>query len=192
MITRSTIALLVVLIGHQAIAQEPAKPVLLLKPSTLTVLMVEVTISRHMGDKLQSSTPYQLSVIPGGGSQLRMGGEVPVPTTTFTPIQKDDGKPVNPLTSFSYRSIGTNIDVNAGQVTDGQQYRLTVTIEETSIYPPESSPPSTKVTGAPAFRRYQSENALALRDGQSLNYTMATDRISGEVYRVNVKLTVVK
>ena len=31
-----------------------------------------------------------------------------------------------------------------------------------------------------------------LRDGQSLNYVMATDRISGEVYRVSVKLTVVK
>jgi hypothetical protein len=49
-----------------------------------------------------------------------------------------------------------------------------------------------KATGAPAFRSFKSNNTIALRDGQSLDYTMATDRISGEVYRVNIKLAVVK
>ena len=33
---------------------------------------------------------------------------------------------------------------------------------------------------------------MALRDGQSLDYTMATDRLSGETHRISVKLTVVK
>ena len=196
MIIRSAIALLLILIGQPyglpAIAQEPAKPVVNVKPASVTALMVEVTIARHLGEKRLSSTPYEVSVIPGLPSQLRMGGDVPVPSTTFTPVQKDDGgKPATPITSFGYRQIGTDIDVAAMQLADGQ-YRLTITIEESSIYPAELAPPTTKTTGAPAFRRFRSANSVALRDGQSLEYVMATDRISGEVYRVNVKMTVVK
>jgi hypothetical protein len=176
--------------GSLVAAQAPAKPAG--SSSTVTALMVEVTISRHLGDKRLSSTPYEVSVIPGDRSQLRMGGDVPIPSTTFTPAPKEDGgKPMQPITSWSYRSIGTDIDVTAAQPLDGQ-YRLTITIEETSIYPTELAPPTTKSTGAPAFRRFRSANSVAFRDGQSLEYVMATDRISGEVYRVNVKMTVVK
>ncbi|HJU42234.1 MAG TPA: hypothetical protein VJ691_05445 [Vicinamibacterales bacterium] len=174
--------------GSIAAAQQPAKPA----AASTTTLMVEVAISRHSGDKRLSSTPYEISVVPGDRSSLRTGGDVPVPTTTFTPPQKEDGgKPAQPLTSYSYRTIGTEIDVTAAQVTDGQ-YRLTLTVQETSIYPAEVSPATTKTTGAPAFRRFSSSNSVVFRDGQSLEYVMATDRISGEVYRVSVKLTVVK
>ena len=175
---------------------QPAKPVVAmappLKPATVSALMIDVTLSRYLGDKRVSSTPYTLSVIPDQRASLRMGGDVPIPQTTFTPVSKEEGKPAtNPLTSFGYRSFGTNIDVSASAGVDGQ-YRFTLTIEDSSIYPAESAPPTTKTTGAPAFRRYSSSNAIALRDGQSLEYTMATDRLSSEVVRVNVKLTVVK
>ena len=190
--------LLVALLGitGSARAQEPAKPApaAALKPSTtVTALMVDVTLSRYLGDKRLSSTPYTLSVIPDQKSSLRMGGDVPIPTTTFTPGQKEEGKEVRPpqtLSSYSYRSMGTNIDVSAGIIVDGQ-YRIGLTIEDSSIYPPENAPPTTKTTGVPAFRRFSSSNTITLRDGQSLDYTMATDRLSGEVYRVSVKLTVV-
>jgi hypothetical protein len=48
------------------------------------------------------------------------------------------------------------------------------------------------VAGAPAFRSLRSSNTLILRDGQSVDYTAATDRITGEVARISVKLTVIK
>ena len=177
-------------------AQEPAKPLPVvpapaLKPATVTALMVDVTVSRYLGDKRLSSTPYTVSVIPGQRSSLRMGGEVPVPAVSFAPAQKEGEKPASPLVSYSYRNIGTNLDVEASAGVDAQ-YRIILTIDDNSIYPPELAPPTTKTTGAPAFRKFGSTNALALRDGQSLEYTMATDRLSGEVVRVNVKLTVVK
>ena len=170
-------------------AQDPApKP----PPQALVQLMVDVTISRHLNDKTLSSTPYTLAVIPDNNrGSLRMGGEVPIPSTTFTPAAKEDGKPASPLTSYGYRSIGTSIDAVATAGAPGQ-FRVTLTIDENSIYPPELAPATTKTTGAPAFRSFKSTNTVALRDGQSLNYTMATDRLTGEVYRVTVKLTVVK
>jgi hypothetical protein len=184
--------------GADLIAQEPARPVEVRpaaqpEPATVVQLMVDVTISRHLNDKTISSTPYTLAVIPNGNrGSLRMGGEVPIPSTTFTPVSKEDGKPpANPLTSFGYRSIGTSIDAVATAGGTGQ-YRVTLTIDENSIYPPELAPPTTKTTGAPAFRTFKSTNTVALHDGQSLAYTMATDRLTGEVYRVTVKLSVVK
>jgi hypothetical protein len=44
----------------------------------------------------------------------------------------------------------------------------------------------------PIIRNFTSTNELTLRDGQSAQFTAATDRISGEVTRVDVTLNVVK
>jgi Flp pilus assembly secretin CpaC len=167
----------------------------------ITGLMVEVTISRYQGDKRISSLPYTVAASPDNQRHtLRVGGEVPIPSTTFTPVggpPKDavagggDTK-LAPLTSYGYRSIGTNIDVVSSPLEDGR-YRVGVTVEESSIYPPgETAKSVTTVPGVPAFRSLRSQNTLVLRDGQSVEYTAATDRISGEVARISVKLTVVK
>jgi hypothetical protein len=160
--------------------------------ASVTALMVEVTISRHLAEKRLSSMPYSLSVNPGDRSSLRMGGDIPIPTVTFTPGAKDDAKPPsNPVSSYGYRSIGTNIDVVAREGADGR-YNLTLTIDETSVYADDLAPATTKTTGAPAFRGFKSTNSMALRDGQSIEYTTATDRLTGEVYRVTVKMSVIK
>ena len=174
----------------EAIAQEPAKPVVPAKPA-ITAVMVDVTLARYLGEKKLSSTPYTIAVVPDNRSSLRMGGDVPVPSTTFAAAQKEGEKPTTPLVSYSYRTVGTNIDVQAQSIADGQ-YRISLTVEDSSIYPPDIAPPTTKSTGAPAFRSFKSSNVIALRDGQTLDYTMATDRLTGEVYRVTVKLTVVR
>ena len=196
MIIRGAPILLAILVSHApeslAGAQQPAKPAAVApRPAETALMIVEVTISRHLGDKRISSTPYSLAVVPANRSSLRMGGDVPVPSTTLTPVQKDDTAPAKPLTSFSYRPIGTNIDVVADRPVD-DHYIFSITIEESSIYPPETAPQTTKTSGAPAFRSFRSSNSISMRDGQTLEYVMATDRISGEVYRVGVKLTVVK
>jgi hypothetical protein len=157
--------------------------------------MVDVTVARYLGEKRLSSTPYSLSVLPDNKrSSLRMGGDVPVPTTTLTPATKEGEKAVAG-TSYSYRGVGTNIDVvctNVDGTPAARQYRITVTIDENSIYADDVAPATAKTTGAPAFRSFKSTNTFSLRDGQSVDYTAATDRLSGEVYRVTVKLTVIK
>jgi hypothetical protein len=200
MIRPFSIAALAVLAcsGSPALAQEPRPlpPVVQIVPpqpvasSGISALKVDVTIARDLNGKTLSSTPYSVSIVPGTKSQLRMGGDVPVPSTTFTPAQKEGEKPA-PLVSFSYRTVGTLIDAGAEAVAGGQ-WRITLNVEDSSIYPADLAPASAKVTGAPAFRSFRSNNALTLRDGQSMEYTMATDRVTGEVYRVSLKLTVVK
>lgn len=154
----------------------------------VSAVMVDLVVSRSLGEKRLSSTPYMLSVNPDQRSSLRIGGSIPVPSTTFTP--KEDGKGVAGV-SYGYRDIGTSIDVVAAPQA-GDTYRLTVTIDENSIYSDDLAPPTTKTTGAPAFRSFKSTNTLVMRDGQTIDYTMATDRLTGEVYRVSVKMTLVR
>jgi hypothetical protein len=181
--------LLAAAIARAPLAAQGATQPVAAKP--ISALMVDIVVSRNLAEKRLSSTPYKLSVAPEQRSSLRIGGSVPIPQTTFVPAQKDDAKPTAvPLSSFSYRDIGTNIDVIAGRQ-QGELFTVGVIIEETSIYADDLAPPTTKTTGAPAFRRFHSSNTLMMRDGQTIEYTMATDRLTGEVYRVSVKVTVV-
>ena len=177
-----------------AAAQEPLQPV---RPAgrTDTGLIVEVTLTRNLGDKVLSSTPYSLAVVQDIRSSLRIGGEVPVPSTTITPAKEDaNGKSITtatPIMPYGYRPVGTFIDVNAIAAQNGQ-FRLSITIEDSSIYPPELAPPTTKTTGAPGFRSFKSTNSFLLRDGQQQDYAIGVDRLTGEVSRVTVKLSVEK
>ena len=162
------------------------------RPPSTTTLMVEITVNRIRDGKRVSSIPYTLAVTPDGPrSTLRIGGEVPIPTTTFTPGKDPTA---NPFASFSYRNVGTSIDVLANAVTDGG-YRLNVTFEESSVYPPgeaEKSGMTTKGTAAPAFRSLRASNAFTIRDAQTVEFTAGSDLISGETARIAVKMTVVK
>lgn len=157
-----------------------------------TALMVEVTLSRYQGDKRVSSLPYTLAVTPDSNrSNLRVGGQIPIPTTTVTPASSANDKAAA-AASYSYRDIGTNIDVTATPADDGR-YRVVLAVEENSIYPPaEAAKNSISPTGAPAFRSLRSSNTVILRDGQLVEYVAATDRITGETARISVKLTVLK
>jgi type II secretory pathway component GspD/PulD (secretin) len=141
-------------------------------------LMVEVTLSRHQGEKRLSSLPYTVAVTPDGNRfHLRVGGQIPVTTTTFTPSDKPEGGKTG--FSYNYRDIGTLIDVTATATDDGR-YRVLVTVEDSSVYPPaEVAKTDAGPAGVPAFRSFRSMNAVILRDGQSIEYVAATDRISG-------------
>jgi type II secretory pathway component GspD/PulD (secretin) len=99
---------------------------------------------------------------------------------------------MNPLMSYSYRDIGTNIDVTASAAADGG-YRVQVTLEESSVYPSsDGAKGDSPVAGVPSFRSFRATNNLNMKDGQVIEFTAATDRINGEITRISVKLTVLK
>lgn len=62
-------------------------------------------------------------------------------------------------------------------------------IEESSVYTDATAAPETpRVNDLPVFRSFCSSNTLMLRDGQTSQFTAATDRVSGEVVKVDVTL----
>jgi hypothetical protein len=156
-------------------------------------LRVQVVLTTYQGEKKLSSVPYTMSVnatsgpFPGVPSQMRMGVKVPVPAMAPSTI---DGKPINmgggPVV---YQDIGTNIDCTAVALDDGR-FQLHISIEDQSFANPQSA--ITRPGEPPIIRSFRLSNQVVLKDGQSTQFTAATDRVSGEVVRAEVTLTVSK
>ena len=62
---------------------------------------------------------------------LNLGEEVPVPSTTFTPVAQG-GAAFNPLTSFTYRPVGVNVEITP-RVTYEGDITLELLIENSSL-----------------------------------------------------------
>lgn len=150
--------------------------------SPLVPLEVIVTISRHKDGKELSRMPYAIAVVANQGmpSSLRMGLSVPTPAVGST----SGSAPV-----IDYQSVEVNIDCTAESV--GSRFRLTLSVNDDSLLP-EPGGSTQPRTEPPAIRRFRSTNMLLLSDGESREFTAATDPVSGEVVRISVSLRVVK
>ena len=150
-------------------------------------LKVQLVVSRYAGEKKVSSTPYILSVVANDNDKtsLRMGVDVAVPQSVI------GGSASTPITSYNYRSVGTNIDCTAKTI-EGGLFKLDLGVSDSSLFFPEKGTAAAAVPGTPAFRSFTSTFNVVLKDGQTTQHTSATDAVSGEVLRVDVTLTVLK
>lgn len=180
--------------GSPSHAQErpPSPP---LAPATrppIVPLEVQVVISRYQGEKLTGRVPYMLAVNANSqSSQLNMGAEVPVPTGPRSDKgSADGGEAIRAVQSFNYRSVGTSIECHAVTVDEGL-FELLIAVDESTVLTGTDAklPDNTDV---PVFRSFKSRNRLLLRDGQTRQYSAATDRVTGETVRVEVTLKLVK
>ena len=87
---------------------------------------------------------------------------------------------------IQYQDVGTNIDC-AANTYEGGRYGIELTIDDTSVYDDQG-----KQSDKPSFRSFRASDSMILKDGQSAQFTAATDKVSGEVTEVDVTLTVVK
>jgi hypothetical protein len=161
--------------------------------AALVPLEVEVVLARYQGDRKISSIPYMLNVNANGDqTTLSMGTEVPVAATSFTPAAQGGQQPA-PLRSYNYRSIGTLITLKASSTADNL-YQLQLNVEDSSVFSPDARQ-STIVPlmpDMPVFRSFRGVNSVLLKDGQARQYTVATDRVTGEVLKVDVSVKVLK
>ena len=152
-------------------------------------LKVQLVIARYQGEKKISSVPYTMSVTAGDSrnelTRLRIGAQVPIPTVA-TPVE---GKPTPPSGAVTYRDVGTNIDCITRALGDGQ-FQLQITVDQSSVI--MDPQPKQSASTAPVFRSFRLTNSAVLRDGQTTQFTTATDAVSGEVVRVDVTVNVVK
>jgi hypothetical protein len=103
-------------------------------------------------------------------------------------------KPVwlKPVQSYQYKSVGTNIDCSAHTLPDGR-FQLDITVDHSSVYAADRADGTPGLMGSvPSFLSFASTNSVILKDGQSMQYTTATDKSTGEVTKVDVTLTVLK
>lgn len=172
---------------------------------TVVPVKVDVVISRFVGDKKISSLPFVLPVnaneraaegYPLTAASLRMGVDIPLGMETRT-TGPGGGSTASSVTTTSstyqtFRNVGTSIDCTAETQDDGH-IKLMISIQDSSIYTadPEGKP-VVRTADPMAYRVFTSKNTLYLKSGQKLDYTMAGDKISGEVVKIEVTATIAK
>ena len=155
-------------------------------------LRVQVVLSRYQGEKKISSMPYTLSVVTNQAkTSMRMGVDVPIPATVFSSSTDPKSTQTTPVTSYNYRSVGTNIDCSA-VLPEENLYRLELAVQDSSVMIVDKEMGTAGKVNAPSVRHFQSSFSVLLRDGQTMQHTAATDPVSGEVLRVDVTLNVLK
>jgi len=168
--------------GSVAAQDKPASPTQqAASGAALIPVRLQLVLSRFQGDKKVSSMPYtlQLTVDERDITNLRMGTDVPVATGSG---------------GFNYRAVGTNIDCRVSRGIGEGQYRAHITITDSAVRFPDKqeSTPAPAGSSAPAFRTFTANFIIVLRDGQTAQYTSASDTASGEVLKVDATLTVLK
>jgi hypothetical protein len=146
-----------------------------------TPLKVTVVISRWQGDKRISNLPFTLYVNTQDSTSLRMQSEVPVPTTTL------DEKTGGAIASFQMRTVGTSLDVS-GRLASGTppgRFNIHFVITDSQLSAPTSG-------ARPQVTSFTAQTYLLLRDGETQQFTTATDKITGDVVKVDVTLNVLK
>lgn len=176
------------------------------QPKPLIPLKVDVVFNEYEGAKKASSLPYALSVNANDKgeyirSSLRMGLRVPFRTGG---------------NQFQYQNVGTEIDCTA-QTVDPGTVEISLGLRRSSVYssqgvrfhganyefdrnlPEARGAPEQGTEGrastvplGPVFSQFSTNLNLIMRDGQTIQSTMATDPVSGRVIKVDVTLHVVK
>jgi general secretion pathway protein D len=103
----------------------------------------------------------QLRGSEGSKLSLALGEEIPVPSTTFTPIAQG-GANFNPLTSFNYRPIGVNVDITPRVTLEGDII-MDLMVENSA----RGGDVNVAGTTIPGFVSRKVTTRLRLRDGES-------------------------
>jgi len=157
------------------------------------VLKLQITVSRYMGTNKVSSQPYTLSLVPGESGSIKVGVEVAVPAAYTNPNRSDNAATApNSQPWYTMQQVGTQIDGNATLQGDGR-YKLRLTVTERSALPTaQATEQGARVANVPAFRNVVFSSTIFLADGQTTQFSSGTDKVSGEVFKVDVALAVEK
>jgi len=90
------------------------------------------------------------------------------------------------------QQVGTQIDCNATLQPDGR-YKLRLNVTERSALPAaQATEQGARVANVPSFRSVAFGSTIYLGDGQSTQFSSATDKTSGETFKVDVSLAIEK
>jgi hypothetical protein len=162
-----------------------------------TPVKLQIVLSEYDGTKKIVNLPYTMPLIvaakPSGAySTLRIGVKVPVTTGD----SKTGG------TQVQYLDVGTSIDARVAHADDGK-YQVDLKVERSSLYvtargqdgkvaEKEWSGGDAPPTTDPIVRQSRGDVAMFLREGQPAEGTVATDPLTGHVFKVEVTLSIVK
>ena len=161
--------------------QDSSKPT----PEQRTPLKITIILHEFNDKQEIASLPYELSVSakPNGDTRGsgRVGTRIPVMT------QKEQ---------FTYIDIGTNYDCTVSAVGDGR-FRIETTLDRSSVSVTDVKEIKARSIPAespenPRINSLRQSFDVILRDGESQEASTATDPLTGHVWKVEVRLKVLK
>jgi len=123
--------------------------------------------------------------------------DVPVGTSTSNVTQTTGAQGGSPRAVETtkavteYRNIGTSIDSSVSRV-DDSTYRVYVNVNDSSLFSAEPGKVPSGIADPAAFRTFSTQNSLPMKDGQTRLFGVATDKVTGETLKIEVKLTILK
>jgi hypothetical protein len=176
---------------HLRAQDKPAtesKPPVVVRPIPLKI---QIVFTEFEGEKKVKSMPYTsvFSADAGRGpdaAKLRIGSRVPLYTGREGGLQFVD--------------VGTNLDCRADRLDDGR-FGLRLSLERSwvesdvrvavdhSIAQPGGTPGEFK---EPVIGQYKIDVYLVVRDGQTVESTVATDPLTGKILKIELTLTALK
>jgi len=160
------------------------------------LVKVEVVLSRYDGNRKISSLPYTLLATAGGDPvSLRTGAQVAVASGPGSNVTVDN----KPVPSWTYLDVGTSVDCNVAAPENGR-FKVRVSLSDRSIVERQApqgaggrgSVPNVNVIDAPTLRNFTYVNSILLKDGETKQFVAASDKVSADVVKVDVTLTVEK
>ena len=174
---------------------------------------IDVVLERYSTDnKKISSMPFVIWLMTPTTPQsnvygnLRVGVDVPVGSNveTRTTGAGTVSTTSNTANRVEYRNVGTSIDCYLFGPSDDGRVRVQLTLSDTSIFDPEAqrkaalaqkglvAPAAQGVLDASSFRTFSLRNELPMRDLQTIEFATATDKVTGEIVKVVVTMTIAK
>jgi hypothetical protein len=144
----------------------PAAP----KPA-IVPLKVQVTITRLQKEVVTARNPFVLWVNANDdrrSTRVSLASSVPM----------SDGAKIN------YQSVGTQINCNADSTPDGR-FRLDLTVNDSSVVPGKDG-------ALPSIQSLTSNNILLVREAQTAEFLSTTDKVTGEVTKIDVVVTALR
>jgi hypothetical protein len=129
--------------------------------------------------------PYTLSLVPGKTGSIRAGSEIPVPTTSFSTT---GGPGTQPTTAYTLQQVGSQIDATVNPTPDGK-FNLQLSVTDRDRNPVTSAQPGA-VPNVPTFKNMVSNSSVIMGNGETVQFTASTEKISNETLKIDVTLTV--
>jgi hypothetical protein len=160
----------VVIFANAAVAQPQAQP-------EKIPVKLQFVISTYEGDRKVGSIPYTLLATANGGQVSFLNG-------INVPLQTGDGK-------VTYTNIGT--DIHCTVTTEAGNFRMEINFDEKSATsaktPASPAGIAPKPLESPSFRDVNYKGTITIKDGETKQLISVPDKVSGEVTKVDVTLT---
>ncbi len=160
---------------------------------------VEVTISYQVGTQPPVKRTAVLTVADRGNGFLRVGNQIAVPSTSFTPAPpaKADGGPApapsGPVTAFNYRNVGLNLDVRSLEVS-GNHAKMQLNVEFSAIDEKTADTGPSSPARPPSFPTFSQSLSLVCESGKPVVVAQSSDYVDSleRKQSVEVKATILR